>query len=98
MKANYSYYPVLVDDDYPLSRDELYQTLRDQNIYARRYFYPLISDFPMYRGMDSAQRGNLAVAGRVADKVLCLPIYPALSSVELDRVISIITGGVRISC
>lgn len=96
MKSNYSYYPVLVEDDYPLSRDELYHALRDQNIYARRYFYPLISDFPMYRGMASAQRGNLAVAGQVADKVLCLPIYPALDSAELERVISIITRSIRV--
>ena len=49
--ANYSYFPILVEEDYPLSRDALYQKLKDNNIYARRYFYPLISDFPMYRGM-----------------------------------------------
>ncbi|MET5115763.1 DegT/DnrJ/EryC1/StrS family aminotransferase, partial [Burkholderia pseudomallei] len=56
--ANHSYFPILVGDDYPLSRDALYQRLRDHQIYARRYFYPLITDFPMYRGLPSAQRGN----------------------------------------
>ncbi len=47
--ANYAYFPILVDSDYPLSRDALYQKLKDSGIHARRYFYPLISQFPMYR-------------------------------------------------
>lgn len=77
--ANYSYFPILIDKDYPLSRDELFNQLRDQNIYARRYFYPLISDFPMYRGLRSASPDNLPVARTAAEQVLCLPIYPNLS-------------------
>lgn len=88
--ANHAYFPILVQPDYPLSRDALYQTLKDHNIYARRYFYPLISDFPMYRGMPSAQRGNLPVAASASAKVLCLPIYPALQPQEQQRVIDII--------
>lgn len=91
-KANYSYYPVLVEDDYPLSRDELYQALRNNNIYSRKYFYPLISDFPMYRGMASAARENLPVASEVARKVLCLPIYPALDRHEVLKVLEIVLG------
>lgn len=87
VKANYSYFPILVEADYPLSRDELYLKLKDKSIFARRYFYPLISEFPMYRGMQSAQRSNLPVASEVAEKVLCLPIYPNLDKSELDRII-----------
>lgn len=87
VKANYSYFPILVETDYPLSRDELYLKLKEKHIFARRYFYPLISEFPMYRGMPSAQRSNLPVASEVAEKVLCLPIYPDLGECELDRVI-----------
>jgi dTDP-4-amino-4,6-dideoxygalactose transaminase len=90
--ANYSYFPILVQADYPMSRDALYQKLKDHDIYARRYFYPLISDFPMYRGMPSAQRGNLPVAADAAAKVLCLPIYTALQPQEQERVIDIIRG------
>ena len=74
--ANYSYFPILVEANYPLSRDELYQKLRDNNVYARRYFYPLITDFPMYRGMLSAQQTNLPIATIAAQKIICLPIYP----------------------
>ena len=85
--ANYSYFPLLVDADYPLNRDALYQKLKDNNIYARRYFYPLITDFPMYRGMPSAHRENLPVATAAAQKVICLPIYPALTSQDQQRVI-----------
>jgi len=88
--SNHSYFPVLVEADYPLSRDALYQKLKDHGIFARRYFYPLISDFPMYRGMPSAQRDNLPVATDAALKVLCLPIYPALSHEDVGRITSLI--------
>ena len=90
--ANYSYFPVLVEAGYPLSRDALYQKLKDNNIFARRYFYPLITDFPMYRGMPSAQRDNLPVATAAAQQVLCLPIYPNLTEQDLQRVIRIVQG------
>lgn len=90
--ANHAYFPVLVQTDYPLSRDGLYQKLKDHNIFARRYFYPLISDFPMYRGLPSAHRENLPVATAAAQKVLCLPIYPALTPEDQQRVIEIVQG------
>jgi dTDP-4-amino-4,6-dideoxygalactose transaminase len=86
--ANHSYFPILIEPDFPLSRDALYQRLREHNIFARRYFYPLISDFPMYRGLPSAAPGNLPVASEIARKVLCLPIYPALSDADQDRVVA----------
>lgn len=88
--ANYSYFPILIEPEYPLSRDELYQKLKDENIFARRYFYPLISEFPMYRGMTSAKRDNLPVANATANKVICLPIYPALTNEDLSRIIEVI--------
>jgi nucleotide sugar dehydrogenase len=90
--TNHSYFPILVQHDYPLSRDALYQKLKDHKIYARRYFYPLISEFPMYRSMLSAQRDNLPVATLAASQVLCLPIYPALDNASISDVISIIKG------
>jgi dTDP-4-amino-4,6-dideoxygalactose transaminase len=88
--ANYSYFPILVQAKYPISRDALYEKLKEQGIYARRYFYPLISDFPMYRGLPSAPHGNLPVAANAAAKVLCLPIYPTLTQQELNRVINVL--------
>ena len=91
--ANYAYFPILVRPEYPLSRDALYQKMRDNHIYARRYFYPLISDFPMYRGLPSAARANLPVASKAADEVICLPIYPGLSDEQLDAVIELVAGG-----
>lgn len=89
--ANHAYFPILVEPEYPLSRDALYQKLKDKNIYARRYFYPLISDFPMYRGMLSARPENLPVAREAAKMVLCLPIYPNLEFNCLNRIIKIIS-------
>ncbi len=91
-RQNYSYFPILVEAGYPLGRDALYQKLREQDIYARRYFYPLISDFPMYRGLPSATPANLPVASRIAEQVICLPIYPALEDSDVDRVIQLIAG------
>lgn len=88
--SNHSYFPILVQPDYPLSRDELYQKFKEHGIHARRYFYPLISDFPMYRSMPSAHRENLPVATTAAQKVLCLPIYPNLADLDLARVVSIL--------
>jgi len=88
--SNHAYFPILVQPDYPLSRDELYQKLKEHGIHARRYFYPLISDFPMYRSMPSAHRENLPVATTAAQKVLCLPIYPNLADLDLARVVSIL--------
>ena len=90
--ANYSYFPILVQPDYPLSRDALYQKLKDNGIYARRYFYPLISDFPMYRGLTSATHSNLPVANKAANEVICLPIYPILEASDQEKIISLIAG------
>jgi dTDP-4-amino-4,6-dideoxygalactose transaminase len=88
--SNYAYFPIMVEADYALSRDGLYQHLRDNNIFARRYFYPLISNFPMYRGFISANPANLPVATEASRKVLCLPIYPNLSNDDVLRVVNCI--------
>lgn len=89
-KNNHSYFPILVGPDYPLSRDALYEKFKQQEIYIRRYFYPLITDFPMYRGLPSALPANVAEANHAASQVLCLPIYPALTDAQQERVISVI--------
>lgn len=88
--ANRAYFPIMVEPEYPLSRDALYARLKDHGIHARRYFYPLISDFPMYRGLPSAQRDRLPNAARAADRVLCLPIYPDLSAEDQQRIIALL--------
>lgn len=90
--ANYSYFPILVGPDYPLSRDGLYEKLKGEDVFARRYFHPLISDFPMYRGLPSARRDNLAVAATASSRVLCLPMYPALAHADLERIAGLIAG------
>jgi dTDP-4-amino-4,6-dideoxygalactose transaminase len=87
---NYAYFPILVDKDYPLSRNELNDFLRSNGIYPRRYFYPLISDFPMYRGLPSANASNLPVARNISDRVLCLPIYPDLTHEDQQRIVLLI--------
>ena len=84
--ANYAYFPILVEPVYPISRDDLYQRLKDNGIHPRRYFYPLISNFPMYRGLPSARSESLPVATIAAQQVLCLPIYPDLDMSIVDEI------------
>jgi dTDP-4-amino-4,6-dideoxygalactose transaminase len=93
--ANYAYFPVLIENDFWCGRDELYEHLKRSAVFARRYFYPLITTFPMYRGLPSAANSNLPIATRKADQVLCLPLYPELSSIDQDRVIAAIKGDGR---
>jgi dTDP-4-amino-4,6-dideoxygalactose transaminase len=88
--ANDSYFPILVDSSYALGRDGLYKHLREEGIVARRYFYPLISDFPMYRGLPSSDPVKLPVARAASDQVLCLPIYPALADADVDRIAGLV--------
>lgn len=84
---NYSYFPVLVSEAFHLSRDALYEALKEDGVFTRRYFHPLLSSLPMYRELPSAAPVNLPVATRASAQILCLPIYPDLSEADQDRVI-----------
>lgn len=87
---NYAYFPILINEEYGITRDELYSLLRKNNIVSRRYFYPLISTFSTYRGLPSAKPSNLPNATQIANQVLCLPIYPDLENEQISRIIKII--------
>jgi dTDP-4-amino-4,6-dideoxygalactose transaminase len=86
VKSNYSYFPILINSDYPLSRDDLYERMKADGIHARRYFYPLISDFPMYESLPSSNPTNLPCAKVAASQVLCLPIYPDLPIEKVEQI------------
>ena len=88
--SNNAYFPILVQDSYSLSRDELYKRFKENSIHVRRYFYPLISEFPMYRGLLSAQVSNLPTAKMKSEQILCLPIYPGLEESQQDNIIQLI--------
>ena len=88
---NYSYFPIFVDaEKYGMSRDELYFKMRERNVWGRRYFYPLISEFSTYRGLESAAPDNLPNAHKMANTVICLPMHHLLSEEDLQRVIDCI--------
>lgn len=87
VEPNFSYFPILVSDEYGESRDQLYDRMKQNSIYTRRYFFPLLSNLPMYRNLPSAAAANLSVAIRAAEQVLCLPIYPDLSVEDQNRII-----------
>ena len=91
IKHNYAYFPIFIDKEkYGINRDELYEKLKEYNIYGRRYFYPLISNMTTYRGYDSSRPDNLPVANKLADEVLCLPIYKDLKKESVEHIINII--------
>ena len=91
VQHNYAYFPIFVDaEKYGMTRDELYFKLKEHNILGRRYFYPLISTFSTYRGLDSARPDNLPVATKMAEQVICLPMYYGLTDEDCARIIRLI--------
>ena len=90
-RHNFSYFPIFVDEkQYGMSRDALYFKMKEHDVLGRRYFYPLISEFSTYRGLESANPENLPVAHRFANTVICLPMHHALSTEDLNRVVELI--------
>jgi len=91
VRHNYSYFPIFVDaEKYGMTRDDLYAKMKAANVLGRRYFYPLISEFSTYRGLESAAPENLPKAHKMADSVICLPMHHALSDEDIQRVIDCI--------
>ena len=91
VRHNYSYFPIFVDAErYGMTRDALYFKMKEQGILGRRYFYPLISDFSTYSGLESARPENLPNARKMADEVICLPMHHALSEDDISRVLDCI--------
>jgi dTDP-4-amino-4,6-dideoxygalactose transaminase len=91
IRHNHAYFPIFIDSEkYGMSRDELYSKMQKNNIFGRRYFYPLISTFSTYRGLESAKPENLPVATKVANSVICLPMYAEIESNDINRILNII--------
>ena len=91
VKHNYSYFPIFIDaEKYGMTRDELYFKMKEQNVLGRRYFYPLISEFTTYRGLESSRPDNLSNAHKMADSVICLPMHHELSKEDIDRILATI--------
>lgn len=92
VRHNYAYFPIFISKEYGISRDELYAKLQQHNIYGRRYFYPLISTFSAYKGLESANPANLPVAHKLADQVLCLPMFATLDEEGVNRIIDVVVN------
>ena len=94
VRHNYSYFPIFIDSEkYGMTRDDLYYKMKENNVLSRRYFYPLISNFPAFSVLDSADKNNLPLGNKMADEVLCLPMHHALTNEEIERIIGIIVNG-----
>lgn len=89
VKHNYSYFPIFIDEKaFGMSRDALYEKMKSANVLGRRYFYPLISEFSTYKGLESARPENLPNAHKMANSVLCLPMHHALSENDIERTLA----------
>lgn len=91
VRHNYSYFPIFINAEvFGMTRDELYYKMKEQGVLSRRYFYPLISNFPTYRGLPTANKENLPLGNKMAEEVLCLPMHHSLSGEDINMVISLI--------
>lgn len=91
VKHNYAYFPIFVnEEEYGMNRDALYFKMKEQNVWGRRYFYPLISTFTPYRGFDSAKPEHLPNATRMAEQVICLPLHHLLTENDVERILKLI--------
>lgn len=91
VKHNYAYFPIFVnEEEYGMNRDTLYFKMKEQNVWGRRYFYPLISTFTPYRGFDSAKPEHLPNATRMAEQVICLPLHHQLTENDVERILKLI--------
>lgn len=87
VKYSHSYFPILVSDSFPLNRDELFQHLQENNVFSRKYFYPLVTDYACYKGKF---RGSTPVATRVANQVLCLPLHSEMKISDIELITALI--------
>ena len=91
VRHNYAYFPIFIDaEKYGMSRDDLYARMKAANVLGRRYFYPLISEFSTYRGLESANPENLPNAHKMADSVICLPMHHQLSDDDVARILELV--------
>ncbi|MDF1549681.1 MAG: DegT/DnrJ/EryC1/StrS family aminotransferase [Bacteroidales bacterium] len=92
IKHNFTYFPILIDKNkFGKTREQVYEKLKENNIFARRYFYPLISQFNAYKELPSAAIENLPVATKLTKMVLCLPLYAELECEDIERIVKIIS-------
>ena len=89
VEYNHAFFPIEVDEkEFGASRDDLYNGLKEWNVFARRYFFPLVTDFACYRGM--VREDELPVARSVASRIIALPIFSDLALDDVVRICEII--------
>ena len=87
VEHSYSYFPILIkNEEYGIDRDTVYENFKKYEIYTRKYFYPLISQFPIYSDFKSAKKDNLPVAEIITKLILCLPMYSELEIENVEKI------------
>ena len=86
---NFSLFPILIEDKYTKTRDELFEIADERGIVLKKYYYPLCSNYKLYSDLQSSKKDNLPVANYIADRVLCLPLHGNLSDDDVNRIIDL---------
>ena len=89
---SYQYFPILIEKEYKLGRNDLCEKFKSQNIFTRKYFYPICSDYTPYKNLASSSVENLPIANQIKEKVLCLPFYGDLKGKNIEKIINILRG------
>ena len=87
---SYQYYPIVIEDKYPLTRNQVYENLKNLNIFTRKYFYPICSEYECYKNLETAKKENLPVANELKDRVLCLPFYGTLPNETIETICNVL--------
>ena len=77
---SYQYFPIIIEEGFPMTRDMVYEDFKKYNIFTRKYFYPICSDYEPYKYLESSSKFNLPIANDLKNKILCLPYYGSLDN------------------
>lgn len=86
--SNYAYFPIVIEKEYGMTRNQLYDKMRRENIYARKYFYPITADQACFR--NKYKKDNLEIARELSEKILIVPFYEQLETEQIDRIVEVI--------
>lgn len=87
---SYQYYPIIIEDSYSISRNELYEKFKEKDIFTRKYFYPACCDYECYKNDLYVKFADLKVTNDIKHKVLCLPFYGSLDKNTLKQICEVL--------
>ena len=94
---SFQYFPIIIEEDFPITRDKVYDDFKKYNIFTRKYFYPICSDYEPYKKLESSSNYNLPIANDLKNKILCLPYYGSLNNEIVIQISKLLKSSVNLS-